>query len=120
MKRRTFIKNTAAAATATALAPYIMKGQTTGKIPNNKIALELLSKFGPITATSANIHGKKPPVNIEDISMQFSKSDIAVYLDDGILDDKPSTIVDLTEKPFKIIRKGAISEEEIMVAISYE
>jgi len=90
------------------------------RIPNNKIALELLSKFGPITATSANIHGKKPPVNIEDISMQFSKSDIAVYLDDGILDDKPSTIVDLTEKPFKIIRKGAISEKEIMVAISYE
>jgi uncharacterized protein (DUF1501 family) len=38
MKRRTFLKNTAAAATATALAPYIMKGQTVEKIPNDKIA----------------------------------------------------------------------------------
>jgi len=90
------------------------------RIPDNKIALDLLSKFGPITATSANIHDKKPPVNIDDISMQFSVSDIAVYIDDGKLDGRPSTIIDMSKKPFKIIRKGAISEKEIMDAISYE
>jgi len=90
------------------------------RIPDNKIALTLLSKFGPITATSANIHDKKPPVNIDDISMQFSVSDIAVYIDDGKLDGRPSTIIDMSQKPFKIIRKGAISEKEIMDAISYE
>ena len=90
------------------------------RIPDNKIALDLLSKFGPITATSANIHGKKPPVNISDISIQLKVSDIAVYIDDGKLDGKPTTIVDMTEKPFKIIRKGTISEKEIMDSISYE
>ena len=90
------------------------------RIPNNEIALDLLSKFGPLTATSANIHGKKPPVNINDISIQFKASDIAVYIDNGKLDGKPSTIVDMTEKPFKIIRKGTISEKAIMDAISYE
>ncbi len=90
------------------------------RIPNNKIALDLLSKFGPLTATSANIHGKKPPVNINDINIQFKASDIAVYIDNGKLDGKPSTIVDMTEKPIKIIRKGTISEKEIMDAISYE
>ena len=87
------------------------------RIPNNEIALDLLSKFGPLTATSANIHGKKPPVNINDISIQFKASDIAVYIDNGKLDGKPSTIVDMTEKPFKIIRKGTISEKAIMDAI---
>jgi L-threonylcarbamoyladenylate synthase len=90
------------------------------RIPNNKIALYLLSKFGPLTATSANIHDKKPPVNIDDIAMQLNISDIAVCLDNGRLDGVPSTIVDLTEKPFKIKRLGAISEKEIMDAISYE
>lgn len=90
------------------------------RIPNNKLALDLLSKFGPLTATSANIHGKKPPVNINDISIQFKASDIAVYIDNGKLDGKPSTIVDMTEKPIKIIRKGTISEKEILDAISYE
>mgnify|MGYP005840194835 CR=1 FL=1 len=90
------------------------------RIPNNKIALYLLSKFGPLTATSANIHGEKPPININEISLQLRFSDIAVYIDDGVLDGKPSTIVDMTLKPFKIIRKGAISEKEIMEVISYE
>jgi len=90
------------------------------RIPNNEIALDLLSKFGPLTATSANIHGKKSPVNINNISIQFKASDIAVYIDNGKLDGRPSTIVDMTEKPFKIIRKGTISEKEIMDVISYE
>jgi len=90
------------------------------RIPENKIALDLLTNFGPITATSANIHDKKPPVNISDINIHLKLSDITVYIDDGKLDGKPSTIIDMTEKPFKIIRKGTISEKEIMDAISYE
>ena len=90
------------------------------RIPENKIALDLLTNFGPITATSANIHDKKPPVNISDINIHLKLSDITVYIDDGKLDGKPSTIIDMTEKPFKIIRKGIISEKEIMDAISYE
>ena len=90
------------------------------RIPDNKIALYLLSNFGPLTATSANIHGKKTPVNIIDINIQFKSSDIAVYIDNGTLDGEPSTIVDMTQEPFKIIRKGTITEKQIMDAISYE
>ncbi len=86
------------------------------RIPDNKIALKLLSAFGPLTVTSANIHGEKTPYVIKDIMMQFT-TDISVYLDDGRLDAKPSTIVDLTlEKP-RIIRKGPITIEEILDAI---
>ena len=36
------------------------------RIPKNDIALNLLSRFGPLTATSANIHGKKTPYVIND------------------------------------------------------
>ena len=86
------------------------------RIPDNKIALKLLSAFGPLTVTSANVHGEKTPYVIKDIMMQFT-TDISVYLDDGRLDAKPSTIVDLTlEKP-RIIRKGPITIEEILDAI---
>lgn len=86
------------------------------RIPDNKIALKLLSAFGPLTVTSANVHGKKTPYVIKDIMMQFT-TDISVYLDDGRLDAKPSTIVDLTlEKP-RIVRKGSITLEEILDAI---
>jgi len=86
------------------------------RIPNNNIALRLLSEFGPITSTSANIHGKKTPDIISDILMQF-KADISVYIDIGKLFDLPSTIVDLTDNNIKIVRLGSISKKEIMDAI---
>lgn len=86
------------------------------RIPKNDVALDLLSRFGPLTATSANIHGKKTSYVIKDLKMQFS-NEISVYLDDGRLDVKPSTIVDLTSKKPIIVRKGPIKKEEIMEAI---
>jgi len=87
------------------------------RIPDNKVALELLSEYGPLTATSANIHGNKTPVIIKEICMQFKKGDISVYLDIGKLAGKPSTIVDTTEKRINLVRVGAISEKEILDAI---
>lgn len=86
------------------------------RIPKNDVALDLLSRFGPLTATSANIHGKKTSYVIKDLKMQFSR-EISVYLDDGRLDAKPSTIVDLTSKKPIIVRKGPINKDEIMEAI---
>jgi len=87
------------------------------RIPDNKIALEIISKFGPLTATSANIHGKKTPHIISDIIMQFKKEDISVYLDDGKLAGEPSTIVDASADKIKIIREGSISNKDLMDAI---
>jgi L-threonylcarbamoyladenylate synthase len=87
------------------------------RIPDNRIALKLLSEFGPLTATSANIHGKKTPVIIKDIIMQFKKGDIGSYLDIGKVEGKPSTIVDASDKDVKILRLGAIKEKEILDAI---
>jgi len=86
------------------------------RIPNNKIALELLTSFGPITATSANIHGLKTPYIINEINMQL-KENVAVYLDNGRLKGQPSTIVDLTDNQVRIVRKGAIPEKDILDAI---
>lgn len=87
------------------------------RIPDNRIAIELLSSFGPLTCTSANAHGKKTPALINEIIMQFKQKDIAVFIDDGRLNGKPSTIVDLTKQKPKIIREGDISKKQIMDAI---
>lgn len=86
------------------------------RIPKNDIALDLLSEFGPLTATSANIHSEKTPYVIKDIMMQFS-TEISVYLDYNRLDGEPSTIVDLTSKKPIFVRKGPITEKEILDAI---
>lgn len=81
------------------------------RMPDNKFALELLSVFGPLTVTSANIHDMKTPNNINDIQAQLKGVD--VYLDHGSLDGLPSTIVDMTSDEPIILREGKINKKEI-------
>jgi len=87
------------------------------RIPDNEVALRLISLSGPITATSANVHGEKTPNNIDDIQMQFENEDISIYLDYGELGGEPSTIVDMTEDKPKILREGVITHKEILDVI---
>ena len=89
------------------------------RIPDNDIALELISKFGPITATSANIHGKETPSIINDIMMQFKNSDVPVFIDDGVLEKKASTIVDVTSSHPHILREGEITKKQILDALRH-
>lgn len=84
------------------------------RIPDCDITLKLLSKFGPITATSANIHGLKTPGIISDIRMQFKGGDIGMYIDIGKLYGQPSTIIDMTGKQIKIVREGAVTKKAIL------
>ena len=87
------------------------------RIPDNDVALELLSSYGPLTVTSANVHGKDVSYTINDIKMQFSSYDVSVYLDYGELNGLPSTIVDLTTGKPRIVRDGAITRREILDVI---
>ncbi len=88
------------------------------RIPNDSIALYLLSEFGPLTVTSANLHDKKTQSTIKEILMQLEVP-IPVYLDDGRRDGAPSTIVDVSTKKPQIVRKGSISKEQILDVISH-
>ena len=89
------------------------------RIPDNEVALELLSKFGPLTATSANVHDMEAPQDVKGIKKQFKDGDVAVYLDCGKLNALPSTIVDITTKTPKIIREGIITKKNILDAIRH-
>jgi L-threonylcarbamoyladenylate synthase len=89
------------------------------RIPDNEIALELLFKFGPLTATSANVHDMETPQDVKGIKKQFKDGDVAVYLDCGKLNASPSTIVDITTKTPKIIREGIITKKDILDAIRH-
>jgi len=83
------------------------------RIPNNKIALELLSNFGPLTVTSANLHGSKVPFTIDGIHRELKES-VAVYIEHGRLDGSPSTIVDVSGNKLIIVREGIIKKREIL------
>lgn len=93
-------------------------GGTIGvRVPDNKFCATLLEKFGkPIFSTSANISGRDTEKSVDDILNQFGDSveKIDLIIDQGILpESKPSTVVDVTSKDIKILRKGDISLEMI-------
>ncbi len=74
------------------------------RYPANPIATRIISEAGPITATSANLSGDKPPVRIEEINI---KADVIINggrCKYGV----PSTVVDMARgNKIKILRKGA-------------
>ncbi|MCX7881454.1 MAG: L-threonylcarbamoyladenylate synthase [Patescibacteria group bacterium] len=83
------------------------------RIPDFSLILELVKNFKkPITATSANISGHSPHYRVESLLKQLSdkkKELIDLIVNAGVLPrNKPSTIIDITEDNFKILRKGDI------------
>jgi len=80
------------------------------RIPNYKLISVLLSKINkPLTGTSANISGKKATTKIKAVISQFKNKKVLpdLILDAGNLKKSlPSTVIDLTKKKPKILRKG--------------
>ncbi len=74
------------------------------RIPNNKICMKLTELF-PITTTSANLSGRKPPESVNEVVEQLNDS-VDLILDAGKSENKsPSTVIDLTVNPPKILRE---------------
>lgn len=78
------------------------------RIPNYKFLNQLLLIINrPLTGTSANISGKPPSTKIREVLKQFKnqKHQPDLIIEAGDLPkSRPSTIIDLTTKPAKILR----------------
>ena len=87
------------------------------RIPNHPLAIRIIDKFGPITSTSANLHSHKDPIDSR-IPMQDLMETAKIGVDCGRTSrGGPSTIVDVSDGTVEVIRKGAISQEEIENAL---
>lgn len=83
------------------------------RIPNSKIALDILKENGPMLTTSVNESGEVPENEYEDVLKDFGKYVDKVYDTDHKSSSVPSTVVLINDKSFKILREGEIKEEEI-------
>jgi L-threonylcarbamoyladenylate synthase len=84
------------------------RGTVAVRMPANDIALELISRTGPLATSSANRSGHPPATNMLDARLQLGAS-VAVYLDGGPSQDNvASSIVDLTAEVPRLLRAGAI------------
>ncbi len=75
---------------------------------NHPILLELMKAVGvPLVAPSANFAGEPTPKTFEEVDKEL------LALVDGAIDapcggSKPSTLIDCSQKPWKILREGAV------------
>lgn len=81
------------------------KGTLAFRLPKEKGILKILKISGPLVAPSANWEGKEPAKTIQEAKRYFGKE--VFYFDRGKINKEPSTLIDLTKKEIKILRKGA-------------
>jgi tRNA threonylcarbamoyl adenosine modification protein (Sua5/YciO/YrdC/YwlC family) len=92
-------------------------GTVAVRMPLHPVAIELLQRTGPLAVSSANVSGHAPAANIGAAVDQLGDG-VAVYLDGGDSPDPvPSTIVDCTVSPPRLLRAGAVSLEELRTEI---
>jgi L-threonylcarbamoyladenylate synthase len=83
------------------------------RFPKEPISQIIIEEFGPITATSANLHDSENLNSIEPIIKQFGIG-VDIYIDVGSTKlGEPSTVVDISSNTIKIIRYGACSGAEL-------
>jgi|BarGraIncu00222A_1022003.scaffolds.fasta_scaffold81686_1 L-threonylcarbamoyladenylate synthase len=98
------------------VSPLLTSGtDTVGiRIPDSRVCNDLARDF-PITSTSANISGYDVPESAEEVLKQLGSS-VDIILDAGICKHGiPSTVIDMTVYPPKIIREGAGNLFNLMI-----
>lgn len=88
------------------------------RCPKHHLTLELLKEAKlPLAAPSANPSGEESPKNAERV-MQYFDGKISAVIDGGECGiGTESTIIDMSNLPYKILRQGALPEAEIIAAL---
>lgn len=75
------------------------------RIPDHPVARELAGRAGPITCTSANVHGHPNPADLTGVKADLGRK-VAVYLDgEPAPSGQPSRVVDLTASVPTVVRE---------------
>ncbi len=101
------------------IAPELTGSDGVGvRVSPNAVARALSAGIGrPITATSANLSGEAPASTLENARAALDGK-VKVYLEGGKLTaSAPSTVVAVNRSGWKMVRVGAISEEQIAAAL---
>ena len=88
-------------------------GTVAVRMPDNRIALELLEETGPLAVSSANLTGK-PAATTAQEALDMLGDSVDTYLDGGPSQSTASTIVDATALvvpggKVTVLRQGAVS-----------
>jgi tRNA threonylcarbamoyl adenosine modification protein (Sua5/YciO/YrdC/YwlC family) len=75
------------------------------RCPDDDALRALIREVGPLITTSANKHGQPPCTTADEV--RAALGDIPL-LDGGTRNGQPSTVVDATQDPVRVLRQGAV------------
>lgn len=75
------------------------------RLPKDEKLLEIIQHTGPLVAPSANPEGMKTASTIGEAKEYFGDS-VDFYLDGGLIDGEPSTLVSIVGGEVKVLRQG--------------
>jgi len=79
------------------------------RFPDWVVLKEIILRSGePLISTSVNYSGMNPIKDIDEIIKEFATKVDLTVIDENFKIHGSSTIVDLTQNPFKVIRKGSV------------
>jgi len=78
------------------------------RVPDHELALALLARAGPLTATSANVSGRRSARRVADLDPEIREA-AAVVLDGGETPGGGSTVVDVAAD--EVIRRGHLADD---------
>jgi L-threonylcarbamoyladenylate synthase len=86
-----------------------VRGTVALRVPDDSLLQQLMNKLEkPLFSTSVNLAGQPPLWRIGEILSAFEKRVDAVVTAGDRPKGKPSTIIDVTERPFRLLRRGAV------------
>jgi tRNA threonylcarbamoyl adenosine modification protein (Sua5/YciO/YrdC/YwlC family) len=94
------------------------RGTVAVRMPDHPVALELLSRTGPLAVSSANRTGL-PAATDADTADGMLGELVRVTLDAGPTPGPvPSTILDCTSKAPRVLRRGVLTAEQLAEAVA--
>jgi L-threonylcarbamoyladenylate synthase len=89
------------------------------RIPRDEVLLRVLSECGPLAVSSANEHGEPPCQDVGQVLAALGANELLdAVLDGGIRRGEVSTVVEVAENSWRILRAGSISADEIERALA--
>ncbi|ACB86409.1 L-threonylcarbamoyladenylate synthase [Natranaerobius thermophilus] len=90
------------------------------RMPDHNVALALIQEAQvPMAAPSANLSGRPSPTTAAHVELDLSGR-IDMIIDGGTTGvGLESTVIDLSEKPYQVLRPGGITAEQLASALDY-
>ena len=84
------------------------------RVPASTVMRAIAARVGPVVTTSANRSGDPTPIAAAEAAHTLGDA-VDLVVDAGFCTGTASTVVDVTTRPFRVLRQGSISREALGV-----